>query len=157
MSLERCAFVWGCRGKGLIFHGTLYLMAVNSLNGAYQHNQINYLPRRWQYYRLREECAKWQNRKLLICERSATTFNLLFHKCDVNHLFQRVRGRGLPFLHEEYHSQEDDDEEEDAGDDPGDLHRVVGLFLRLHRVGFVSGCSWKTSQQTHDGIKQSAE
>ena len=65
MSLKRCTFVWGCRGNGLIFHGTLYLMAVNSLNGAYQHNQINYLPRHWQYYHLREKYSKWWNRNYL--------------------------------------------------------------------------------------------
>lgn len=48
MSLKWCTFVWGCRGNGLIFHGTQYLMPVNSLNGAYQHNQINYLLQHWQ-------------------------------------------------------------------------------------------------------------
>lgn len=54
-------------------------------------------------------------------------------------------GRGgkwaLPFLHEEDDSEENDDKEEDPGDDPGDLHSVVRLLLRLHRVGFVGGCS----------------
>lgn len=88
ISLKCCAFVWGCRGNGLIFHGTLYLMAVNSLNGAYQHNQINYLLRRWQYYRLWEKYTKWWNRNYLFVS-TAKKFNLF--KSEV--VFQRVRKR----------------------------------------------------------------
>lgn len=43
----------------------------------------------------------------------------------------------LPFLHEKYYAQEDDDKEQDACNDAGDLHRVVGLLLRLHRIRLV--------------------
>lgn len=60
----------------------------------------------------------------------------------------------VPLLHEKDHSQENDDEEEDASNDPSDLHRMVRVFLWLHSVRFVSGCSWgkekkKNSQRSN--------
>lgn len=90
MSLKCCVFVWGCRGNGLIFHGTLYLMAVNSLNGAYQHNQINYLLRRWQCYHLREEYTKCENRNyLFVSARQVSSTS----STKSEGLFQRVRNK----------------------------------------------------------------
>lgn len=88
MSLKCCVFVWGCRGNGLIFHGTLYLMAVNSLNGAYQHNQINYLLRHWQCYHLREEYTKCENGNyLFVSARQVSSTS----STKSEGLFQRVR------------------------------------------------------------------
>lgn len=63
----------------------------------------------------------------------------------------------LPFLHDQHHAEEDDDEEQYSCDDAGDLHRVIGLFLRLHRVGFVCRRTWdqpKVKGHTEDGLKQ---
>lgn len=48
----------------------------------------------------------------------------------------------LPFLHDQHHAEEDDDEEQDASDDAGDLHRVIRLFLGLHRIGLPGGGTW---------------
>lgn len=47
-----------------------------------------------------------------------------------------------PFLHDQYHAEEDYDEEEDTSDDPGDLHSVVRLLLRLHRVRLPGRSPW---------------
>lgn len=69
-------------------------------------------------------------------------------------VFETKEKGALPFFHEEHHSEEDDDEEEDAGDDPGDLHRVISLFLRLHCVGFVSGGSWENIRMHKDQTKK---
>lgn len=71
--------------------------AVTSLNGAYQHNQINYLLRRWQYYRLTEKYTKWWNRNYLFVSTGKLPLPQIWS-------IWTSKKKSLPFLHEEHNS-----------------------------------------------------
>lgn len=64
--------------KWINFYGTQSLLAVNSINGPYRHNKINYLlSNQWNNH-FREECTKPWNRNVLLvsaCRYKLTTIS----------------------------------------------------------------------------------